>query len=790
MPNYLSNKKPDFKPFKINCGTIPAFSYKGNLKSELAAGNINKNGAVQILENMLMIRELEEMIVKLRSGAYEPISNFDYRGPTHVSIGHEGAAVGSCDALNLMDKITSTHRGHGDSMAKGTCAIFRMDTEQMESRVNSNGDQPRSFPESESSAGTAMSSSRGGNLSEREYAEALLEATLEDHAYKAIAELFGKEAGYCKGRGGGMHIADFSVGHLGANAIVGGGLPIATGAAMALRYFEQNEVVCCFAGDGAYANGVVLETLNWAAMAQFTNHLAKDKKFGLPIIFVIQNNHYGMTGRADDEVMGISNMARRAAGFADNNMHAEVVNGMDVLAVRDAVTRAAELCRKGKGPVMLEVDTYRFYGHSLSDPRNEYRTREEEDAWKKLDPIDCFAKELVKYGVMTKAQIKTLCQKVAKRNANAAKRAVAAADPEPADVIKYMYTDTVCDTVDQEFSKVEVISKPLVIKRDNDGQINYRDAVKEAMIEEMMRDKRVIFYGEDVSDYGGAFKATKGLLETFGRQRIFNAPISEACICGTAVGAAMSGLRPVVELMYMDFALMASDQISNQAAKWHYMSGAQVEVPLVIRASVGGGKGYGGQHSQTLESMFAHMPGLYVAYPATPYDAKGMLKTAIRDNNPVMFVESQLLYGFKGVVPEDEYLIPFGQADLKRTGNDITFVTWGPAVHDCLKAAETLAEKGISAEVVDLRTLVPLDKDTILASVAKTGKCVVATQAISIGSFAGEISSLIQENLFDALDAPVIRVGAKDGIAPQSHILEAVFLPTANDIQAAAESIL
>jgi pyruvate/2-oxoglutarate/acetoin dehydrogenase E1 component len=337
---------------------------------------------------------------------------------------------------------------------------------------------------------------------------------------------------------------------------------------------------------------------------------------------------------------------------------------------------------------------------------------------------------------------------------------------------------------------VKISEPPPLIKRVN-NEITYRDAIKEALIEEMKRDARVIFYGEDVAEYGGAFKLSKGLLETFGRERVFNAPISEAAICGTAVGAAMIGLRPVVELMYMDFALMSSDQISNQAAKWHYMSGAQIEVPLVIRASVGGGKGYGGQHSQTLESVFAHIPGMYVVYPATPYDAKGLLKSAIRDNNPVMFVESQLLYGEKGAVPEDEYLVPLGVADIKREGTDISFVAWGPAVQDAWKAAEKLKrESGVSAEVVDLRSLVPLDLETVLASVRKTGRCVVVSHCVSIGSYMGEVAATIQEKAFDYLDGPVMRVGAKNGIAPQSHVLEAVFLPTADDIVAAAKAIL
>ena len=264
-------------------------------------------------------------------------------------------------ALRADDNVTSSHRGHGDAIAKGFAAIRTMTDEQLRARVP------------------------GSTASIR---ADLLEGALEEHVYRVIAELFGKDEGYCRGRGGGMHIGDFSTGNLGANAIVGGSVPIATGAAMAHRYEQNDKVVCCFAGDGAFANGVVLESLNWAAQAQWTNHLAADRAHGLPIIFFIQNNHYGMTHHSDDEVMGMPHLARRAAGFASNNMHAEAVNGMDVLAVRDAVRRAAAICRAGDGPVLIEASTYRYYGHSLSDPRNEYRTREEEAAWKAVDAIE------------------------------------------------------------------------------------------------------------------------------------------------------------------------------------------------------------------------------------------------------------------------------------------------------------------------------------------------------------------------------------------------------------------
>ncbi|HEY6014513.1 MAG TPA: thiamine pyrophosphate-dependent enzyme, partial [Candidatus Limnocylindrales bacterium] len=574
--SYRSDARPDFAPFEESCGTITGFAYAGDLASELASGSLTGAEALDLLDDMLAVRDLEEMIVRLRSGGYDPLPGYDYRGPTHVSIGQEGTAVGAASALRPDDQITSSHRGHGDAIAKGFAAIRRMTVEELGARVPATAGQDR---------------------------DALLAAALEEHVYRTIAELFGKDEGYCRGRGGGMHIGDFATGHLGANAIVGGSVPIATGAAMAARYEGSDRVVCCFVGDGAFANGVVLESLNWATQHQWTNHLAGERAHGLPVIYFIQNNHYGMTHRTDEEVMGVRHLARRGAGFAADNMHAEVVNGMDLLAVRDAIRRAAALCRAGEGPVLIEASTYRYYGHSLSDPRNEYRTREEEAAWRAVDPIDRLHRQLIECGVADEAAIAAIERRSADRNARAAVRASRATDPDPAAVLDLLYTDTTSDSVPAAAAGVVPHADPPAAKRGADGAISYKDALREALVEEMLRDRRVLLYGEDVADYGGAFKLTKGLLEAFGRDRVFNTPISEACICGTAVGAAIAGLRPVVELMYMDFALMASDQIANQVGKWHYMSGAQLEVPLVIRASVGAGNGYGGQHSQSLESI-------------------------------------------------------------------------------------------------------------------------------------------------------------------------------------------
>ena len=498
MGNYYSDSKPDFKKQVIKLKDIPAYQYDAVLKDELKNKKISKAELEELYESMLVIREFEEMILKLRTGAYEVIKDYEYRGPTHLSIGQEATASGVCSQLNITDCITSTHRGHGDSIAKGFHAIRRMSDAQMKERC----------PEFADLKG-----------------EALREAVMEDHIYRTIAELFGKEAGYGKGRGGGMHIADFRVGHLGANAIVGGGVPIAVGAAMSARLDPERrgQVICTFAGDGAYANGVVLESLNWAAQDQFTGEIA-ETKFGLPVIFCIINNHFGMTGRADGEVTGIDTLARRAAGFANNNMHAEVVNGMDILAVRDAIDRATALARSGKGPVLLEFDTYRYYGHSLSDPRNEYRTKEEEARWKEVDPISLLQKKLLDSKVFTTKELEEIAAKVAARNARAARRAADSADPDPVDVIRYMYTDTKADVVPEKFAKVKTFKDLPLPKRDADGKITYRDAIKEGLIEEMARDNRVVFYGEDVADYGNAFKLSKGMLEAFGRDPRFQQP--------------------------------------------------------------------------------------------------------------------------------------------------------------------------------------------------------------------------------------------------------------------------
>jgi pyruvate dehydrogenase E1 component beta subunit len=321
------------------------------------------------------------------------------------------------------------------------------------------------------------------------------------------------------------------------------------------------------------------------------------------------------------------------------------------------------------------------------------------------------------------------------------------------------------------------------------ARITYREALNQALREEMDRDERVFIMGEEVGYFGGAFKVTDGLLAVYGERRVRDTPISELTIVGAGIGAAMGGLRPVVELMTINFGLLAMDQIVNNAAKIHFMFGGHAKVPVVIRAPQGGGHQLGAQHSQSLEAYFLHCPGLRVVIPATPADAKGLLKTAIRQDNPVMFLEHESLYGVKGEVPEGEHLVPFGKANVLREGKDVTIVSYSKCVHDVLSAAEALENEGIDAEVIDLRTLNPLDIATVVESVKKTAKAIMVYEGWRTGGAGAEIAAQIYESAFDHLDAPVERVATLDTPMPYNAKLERAALPSAADIVKAAESL-
>jgi len=760
------------KSGKLKFKDIPLFQYQRSLQEEIDEEIIDRTKCLELLEQMLMIRAFEEMITEIVAGIYTPLPKFKYIGPTHVSIGQEATSTGAVYALGKDDYITSSHRGHGDAIAKGYSTINKLNDDELKKLLDKRERYLKAIDE---------------GMSNKDSKEELKEKAVKIHVYRMIAELFGKTDGYCRGVGGSMHIADFELGHLGANAIVGGHMGIASGAAISCRYRRQGQLVLCLAGDGAYSNGISHESINISSMAQFKNGLMSNR-FGVPIIFGIVNNQYAMSGQELGEITGVDYLARRAAAYDLDVMHAEVIDGMDVMAVLDSAKRAVDLIRSGNGPVMLEFITYRFKGHSLSDPLS-YRSRDEATAWQERDPINLFTQKLleVKFpkdqGTQIAAdEIEELQKKVYDRNADMAVCAAKSPDPDPATLLDHMYAPHTHTPVPKEFTNPGTLKPFTRYKRNENGEITYRLAAREALIEEMARDNRVILFGEDVAEYGGAFGVTNEILEIFGRDRVFNTSISEAAIVGSAVGMAMTGLRPICEIMYDDFILMAMDQIGNQAAKWRYMSGGQVKVAMVLRTPIGGGRGYAGQHSQSLEAIVTHMPGLIVIAPSTPYDVKGMMKSAIRDDNPVVFFEHQQLYNLSGPVPEEEYLVPIGKADIKREGGDITIVSYSFMINEALKAAQLLENDGISVEVVDIRTLIPLDIDTILSSVKKTSRALVLSQAVSQGSYTGDIASRIQELAFNYLDAPVLRLEAPNGVPPTAQVLEKEFLPNADKI--------
>ncbi len=676
---------------------------------------LTKEQLLGYLRQIMEIRALENNIANLLSKAV-------LKGASHLYAGQEAVAVGAIAALEDNDFITSTHRGHGHAHA--------------------HGDRYAKTPEAK-----------------------------QEHYNKMMAEVLGKSGGYCKGKGGSMHIADVEHGNLGATGIVGGNIPVAVGAGLSQKLQGTDRVVVCFFGDGAANEGTFHESLNMAST------------WDLPVIFVCENNMYGMSVPWN-KVTKMPDVASRACAYG---IPGEVVDGMDALAVRGAVLKAVERARKGEGPTLIEAKTYRWYGHSHSDPRA-YRTREEEAEWKKRDPINVMKENLESVKMLTEVEFEQMESIVDEKLESAMQYSEASAMPTASEVDTDVYAPAKFTQADYETDRKlrERIQKEGASMR----QISYAQALQEAMREEMKKDPSVFIMGEDVGLYGGAYGATRDLFNEFGQWRVIDTPISEATIGGAAVGAAMTGMRPIAEIMYVDFTPLAMDQIANQGAKNRYMFGGKTSVPMVIRTEGGAGRAIAAHHSQSLESLWTHFPGIYVVMPSTPYDAKGLLKAAIQDDNPVMFIEHKMLYKEKGPVPEEDYIIPLGVADIKRPGKDITLVTYSRMVNTSLAAAEILSKEGIDVEVVDLRTLKPLDIETIVTSVKKTGRLVCVSEAYENTGFINEIMVQVNELAFDFLDAPMLRVASANVPVPRAEILEDQAIPNEGRIMAACRKVV
>lgn len=569
-------------------------------------------------------------------------------------------------------------------------------------------------------------------------------------ADRMMAEIYGKAEGLCQGKGGSMHVTDAGIGAIGANGIVGASPLIATGAALAFAQRGENRVAVAFLGDGATNQGMFHEALNLAAV------------WKLPVLFVVENNGYGEF-TPQSRHMAIRRIAERAQAYG---LPGQQVDGNDADAVLGATRRALAEVRAGKGPALLECLTYRWHGHMEGDAHT-YRSQEEVTRWKERCPIRQLSERLLAEGALSATELEQMRREVEDEVAQAVHFAIEGTEPAP------------------ESLRLEVFAPepPLPQVRGTGGMKNITAAaaINLALAEEMRRDPSVFLLGEDVS-LGGYMAVTKGLVEEFGPERVRDTPISENAIVGSAVGAALAGMRPVAEILFGDFLTCAMDPIINQAAKLRYMSGGQYRMPLVVRLPSGAGLGMAAQHSQSLEAMLMGIPGLIVAAPGVARDARALLKTAIRSDNPVIFFEHKLCYLVPGEVPEAEEFLPFGRANVLRSGSDVTLVGLLYTVHQALEAAETLAREGIQVEVIDLRCLAPLDVETVLQSLAKTGRLVTVEEGPVRGGWGAEVVARVAGAGLDLLRTAPVRLGASDNPIPYNKSLESLSVPDASRI--------
>ena len=769
-------RKPGFIEFQ----PIPVNQYQKTVKDERK--NFTDEEFKAIYHDMALIREFETMLNLIKTKGEYNGTHYNHPGPAHLSIGQESAAVGMAWTLGVDDFIFGSHRSHGEILAKGMSAIHKLEDKQLTEIMETFFD------------GAVL------NVVKKDFKGTTKELAKRFLVYGTLAEIFARETGFNKGLGGSMHAFFTPFGVYPNNAIVGGSGDIAVGAALYKKVNRKPGLVVANIGDASMACGPVWEGITFAAMDQFKQLWEGDMQGGLPVIINIMNNQYGMGGQTSGETMGYGIAARIGAGVNPEQMHAERVDGYNPLAVIDAYRRKRKVIEEKNGPVLLDVLTYRFSGHSPSDASS-YRTKEEVEAWEAQDCIASYGKELIEAGVAKQADLDKIREEI---KALIYEMFLKAIDDEisprmknPEVIGDMMFSNGSVDSLSdatpevlmplEENSRVKKIAQKERFAFDAEGkpfskmkQFQLRDAIFEAIMDRFYKDASLIAYGEENRDWGGAFAVYGGMTEALPYHRLFNSPISEAAIVGTAIGYAMCGGRVIPEIMYCDFIGRAGDEIFNQLPKWQAMSGNVLKMPVVVRVSVG--SKYGAQHSQDWTSLVAHIPGIKVCFPVTPYDAKGLMNAALQGTDPVVFFESQRIYDIgeqfhKGGVPTGYYEIPIGEPDVKKEGKDITFLTIGHTLYPALQAAKELEDKyGMSAEVIDARSLVPFNYEKVIESVKKTGKIIVAGDATARGSFLNDLAANIGSLCFDYLDAPVAVLGSRNWITP-AHELEDSFFP-------------
>jgi 2-oxoisovalerate dehydrogenase E1 component len=781
------------KPEILKIKDIPVNQYKSDIKKEL--GRYGKDKLLRIWYDMATVREFETMLNTFKTqGTWQGIE-YNHKGPAHLSMGQEASAVGQCVNLTTDDYIFGSHRSHGEILAKCYSAVWQLDEKKLEAIM-------KDFLGGET-LGTAEKIPYNGI---KDLAENFV-------LYGTLAEIFARKAGFNRGLGGSMHAFFTPFGSMPNNAIVGGSADIAAGSALYKRINKKPGIVIANIGDASMGCGPVWEAMMLSAMDQYHTLWPQEAGGAPPILFNFFDNFYGMGGQTSGETMGYGVMARVGAGVNPDNMHAERVDGYNPLAVAEAIARKKELLLAGKGPVLLDTLTYRISGHSPSDASS-YRSPEEVKLWQDADALESYGNYLVENKVAARDELKALGEKVRGKLLEVVKLAVND-EVSPrlggAFIESVMFSNGKAEKLEdrepelsqpvQENPRVKALAGKARYGFDAEGKpvsknkaFQYRDALFEALAHRFAIDPTMAAWGEENRDWGGAFAVYRGLTELLPYHRLFNSPISEGAIVGSGVGYALSGGRAVVELMYCDFMGRAGDEIFNQASKWQSMSAGLLKMPLTIRVSVG--NKYGAQHSQDWSALTAHIPGLKAYFPATPYDAKGMLNLALRGTDPVIFFESQLLYDMseqfeRGGVPEGYYEVPEGEPVIRKPGKDLTIATLGATLYKATEAAKKLeAAYGLSVEVIDLRFITPLNYDPVVESVKKTGKILLASDAAERGSFLHTVASNIQTFAFDYLDAPVAVVGSRNWITPAAEMEQLYFPQVDWIIDAVHERIL
>ena len=677
---------------------------------------------MRMYQLMYLIRRFEENLLDLSSQGL-------LHGPAHSSIGQEACAVGCMSVLEKQDKINGTHRMHHQFLAKLVYAFLPMDYDPTRQHE--------------------------------------LPPAVNDLVYRTLAEILGLTPGFGGGRGGSMHLKYDEAGVLGSNAIVGGNIPHAVGYALAAKLQAKSEMSVAFFGDGAMQMGTAYEAINLAAL------------YKLPVLFFCENNQYAVSTHVAEQTQE-PRLSSRGAMLGVPSM---TVDGMDPVAVYHAAKRARAAILNGQGPVLIEAQTYRYYHQSgpLAGSAFGYRRKEEEEEWRKRDPLSVTESNLIKFKFLKASQLKSIQGSIDSLIDKTTKRLIDDRDPTQKKLFENLWPDpaSVDFGIRGDLSELQGLD---VIDHDTldaypKREVKYIEAVSEAARLAMARDPQIIILGEDVHRLrGGTSGATKGVGDLF-PDRLLGTPICENGFTGMALGAALNGLRPIVEIMYPDFALVAADQLCNQAAKVRHMFGGNQAVPLVVRSRVSAGTGYGSQHSMDASALYAMFPGWRVVVPSTALDYMGLFNAAVMSNDPVLIVEYQSLFQEKGFVPDVDkaFIVPFGKARFLSQGSECTILTYGGMIKSC---QEAIRELNIQADLIDLRTIDVLgaDWESIEASLSKTNRLLIAEQTARTTAIGIQIAKYAQEKFFDYLDAPIVHVSGSMSAPVVSKILEAAAL--------------